>query len=70
MGNQGGPEYNAPQLNNSNNDDEEEEKTGDGEGGAFKDSYLAGIKMGAKGAYKGVYMGAKGAYNKITGNSP
>ena len=70
MGNQGGPEYNAPQLNNSNNDDEEEEKTGDGEGGAFKDGYLAGIKKGAKGAYKGVYMGAKGAYNKITGNSP
>ena len=45
MGNQGGPEYNAPTFNNNNdNDIEEENKSGDGEGGAFKDGYLAGLK--------------------------
>lgn len=67
IGNQGGPEYNAPNFNDNNN---EERKSGDGEGGAFKDGYISGLKEGAKGAYKGVYRGAKGAYDKVTGKKP
>lgn len=64
MGNQGGPEYNAPAINNNN--DKEENKSGDGESSSFKDGYMAGLKQGAKGAYKG----AQGAYNKVTGKKP
>jgi len=42
MGNQGGPEYNAPAINNNN--DKEENKSGDGESSSFKDGYMAGLK--------------------------
>ena len=74
MGNQGGPEYNTnpngPYNAPNPNDFNEERKEGDGEGGVFKDGYMAGLKEGAKGAYKGVYKGAQGAYNKVTGKKP